>query len=98
MTEIQMGFREEFKNTIFLHAISSTQTQAHLSAHRIELDVFKQWKETTLKGYPLWYACTYSLIKNKQTSKQTNKLKTGSKTTVLSPKLTAHLVSLTNRQ
>ena len=98
MTEIQMGFREEFKNAIFLSVISNTQTQAHLSAHHIELYVFKQWKETVLKGYPLRYACTYSLTENKQTSKQTMKLKTGLKTTVLSPELTGHLVSLMNCQ
>lgn len=93
-----MGFREEFKNAVFLSVISNTQTQAHLFAHHIELDVFKQRTETVLKGYPLQYVCTYSLIKNKKTSKETNKLKTGLKTTVLPPELTGHLVSLMNCQ
>lgn len=49
MIKMQVGLSEELLNATFLAVISNTQE--HLSASCIEIDVFKEWKGVMVKGY-----------------------------------------------
>lgn len=50
MIEMQVGLSEKLLNATLLAVISNTQE--HLSASCIEIDVFKEWKGVMVKGYP----------------------------------------------